>query len=54
MAETRYCYACYCDKKKDVKMDFNPGKSMYGTYICPECGHQVDKKESGDSGEKYI
>ena len=54
MAETRYCYACHCTKNKDVKMDFNPGQSIYGTYKCPECGHTVDKKTSGDTGDKYI
>lgn len=54
MAEVRYCYACKCNKGKDVKMDFYPGKSMYGTYECPECSHKVDKKQSGDTGEKYI
>lgn len=52
--ETRYCYACHCKGKDDVKMDFNPGKSYYGTYTCPECGHEVDKTTSGDTGEKYI
>ena len=54
MAETKYCYACYCNKKEDVRMDFYAGRSMYGTYECPVCGHTVDKKQSSDSGEKYI
>ena len=54
MAEVRYCYACHCNKDKDVKMIFYPGKSFYGTYECPECPHKVDKKVSGDTGEKYI
>ncbi len=53
MAE-KYCYACHCNDGKDVKMDFNPGASMYGTYVCPECGHTVDKKTSSDSSDKYI
>lgn len=54
MTETRYCYACRCSKNKDVPMVFYPGKSMYGTYKCPECGHECDKKTSGNTGEKYI
>ncbi len=54
MAETRYCYACHVSKNKDVEMEFLPGKSIYGTYKCPECPHEVDKKTSGDTGEKYI
>lgn len=54
MAETRYCYACHCKDDKDVEMDFYPERSMYGTYVCPECSHTVDKKTSGDTGEKYI
>ena len=52
--ETRYCYACHCNGKGDVKMDFYPGKSYYGTYVCPDCGHEVDKTTSGNTGEKYI
>lgn len=54
MAETRYCYACHLSKGKDVKTDFNPNRGPYGNYTCPECGHSVDKKVSGDTGEKYI
>lgn len=54
MVETRYCYACHCNEGKDVKMDYYAGRSVYGTYKCPECGHEVDKKTSGDTGEKYI
>ena len=54
MAETRYCYSCNLSKKKDVKMNFFPGRSMYGTYVCPECSRVVDKKTSKDTGEKYI
>lgn len=54
MAEIRYCYACHRNKKKDVKMEFYPGRSMYGTYECPECRRVVDKKTSGNTGEKYI
>lgn len=54
MAETRYCYACYNKEKKDVKMTFYPGMSPFGTYKCPKCGHTVDKKTSGKTGEKYI
>ena len=54
MAETRYCYACHCERNKDVEMIFYPGKSIYGTYECPECPHVVDKKVPGDTGEKYI
>lgn len=54
MAETRYCYKCHVEKNKDVKTDFYPGRSQYGTYICPECGHTVPKTTSGDTGDKYI
>ena len=54
MAESKYCYACYCKKKKDVPMIFYPGISFYGTYKCTECPHEVNKKQSKDTGEKYI
>ena len=54
MAETRYCYVCHCKRNEDVKMEFYPKKSIFGTYECPKCPHVVDKKVSGDTGEKYI
>jgi hypothetical protein len=54
MAETKYCYACHCKGKDDVEMKFYPGKGPYGAYECPECNHYVEKKVSGDTGEKYI
>lgn len=54
MSEIRFCYVCHCKNGIDVKMIFYPGKSVYGTYECPECNHVVDKKTSGDTGEKYI
>lgn len=54
MAEERYCYACHCKGNGDVKMIFYPLKSVYGTYECPKCPHKVDKKTSGNTGEKYI
>lgn len=53
MAETRYCYVCHIKKGKDVRMIYDSGRSIYGTYVCPECGYAVDKKTSGDTGEKY-
>lgn len=54
--ETRYCYACHCNGRGDVKMVFYPNKSIYGAYECPnsKCGHKVDKKTAGNTGEKYI
>lgn len=53
MAETKYCYKCHCTEGKEVVMIYYPGKSMYGTYQCPNCNYTVDKKTSGDNGEKY-
>ena len=54
MAETRYCYVCHVKENKDVKMVFRAGRGPYGAYECPNCGHYVEKKTSGDTGEKYI
>lgn len=51
MSETKYCYKCHCQKNKDVKMIYYPGRSYLGTYVCPECGYTVDKKSYSD--DKY-
>lgn len=53
MAESKYCYRCHCKEGKDVLMNFLYGKGPYGAYQCPDCGYCVEKKSSGDSGEKY-
>lgn len=53
MAETKYCYRCHCKEHRDVLMDFNSRKGPYGAYECPECGYSIEKKSSGDNGEKY-
>lgn len=54
MTEIRFCYACYCNKDKDVKMIYHPGKGFFGSYECPECSHKVDKKTSEDTENHYI
>lgn len=53
MSEAKYCYKCHCNGNGDHLMEFYPGRSYFGTYECTYCGYTVDKKSSGDNGEKY-
>ena len=47
----KYCWRCHISKNKDVKLNFYPGRSVLGTYECPECGCVVDRKSYND--DKY-
>ena len=51
MSDVKYCYKCHVKKGKNVRMIFYPGRSVLGTYVCPECGYTVDRKFYSD--DKY-